>query len=67
MTQWVKDPVLPVKRLRLLCGMGSVPGQGTSAFHRHGQNKRNGVDIKQEDVTGELTVVATGRRKVGVP
>ena len=38
--QQVKDPVLSLLWLRLLCCLGTIPGLGTSTCHRHSQKKK---------------------------
>ena len=38
--QWIKDPVLSLLWLRLLLGVGSIPGHETSACHRCGQKTK---------------------------
>lgn len=50
--QWVKDLSLTCRCYgsSCHCGMGSIPGPGTSACHRHGQ-KREGKKKKDKNET----------------
>ena len=38
--QWIKDLVLSLQRFRLLFGMGSIPGPGTSTGHGYSQKNK---------------------------
>ena len=40
MAQWVKDPVLHCCGSGYNCGVGSIPGTGTSACHRCNNNDK---------------------------
>ena len=40
MEQWVKDLALSLQRLGWCCGIGLIPGPGTSTCHGHGKKTK---------------------------
>ena len=49
MVQLVKDPALSLLWLGLLCGMGLIPGLGTSACYGFGQKNKVGTKRSKSD------------------
>lgn len=50
MAQQVKDPALLQLWHRSQCGMGSIPGSGTSTCCGHGQKNKNQTKQKQNKI-----------------